>query len=124
MEPQVFQLLARLIENRERLVSKDELVEKVWDGRSVSESAVSRRVKSARKALGDDGRAQRFVKTIHGQGFRFVAEVRASRGAADAVSAPLEAGVEAGPSATWPWARTRRPRSGVSAPRARRAPTC
>src|SRR5215831_13930910 len=77
VEPQVFALLALLVENRQRLVSKDELVEKIWEGRVVSEAAVSSRVKSARQALGDDGRAQRFIKTIHGQGFRFVGDVSA-----------------------------------------------
>ena len=77
LEPQVFAVLALLVENRERLVSKDELIEKVWDGRVVSEAAVSSRIKSARQALGDDGRAQRFIKTMYGQGFRFVAEVKA-----------------------------------------------
>jgi TolB-like protein len=79
LEPQVFALLAFLVEHCERLVSKDEILEKVWDGRIVSESAVASRVKSARKALGDDGKHQRFIRTIHGQGFRFVAEVRAER---------------------------------------------
>lgn len=76
LEPQVFALLAFLIEHRERLVSRDELVEKVWDGRFVSDSAVASRVKSARKALGDDGKTQRFIRTLHRQGFRFVAEVQ------------------------------------------------
>jgi len=80
VEPQVFALLLLLVENRDRLVSRDEVVEKVWDGRIVSESAVDSRVKSARRALGDDGKAQRFIRTIHGKGFRFVAE--ASEGAA------------------------------------------
>jgi TolB-like protein/Tfp pilus assembly protein PilF len=79
LEPQVFALLAFLVENRERLVSRDELLEKVWDGRLVSDSALASRVKAARRALGDDGKAQRFIRTIHGQGFRFVAEVRAER---------------------------------------------
>jgi len=79
LEPQVFALLAFLVEHRERLVSKDEIVEKVWDGRIVTDSAVASRVKSARKALGDDGKAQRYIRTIHGQGFRFVAEGRAER---------------------------------------------
>jgi TolB-like protein/DNA-binding winged helix-turn-helix (wHTH) protein/Tfp pilus assembly protein PilF len=79
LEPQVFALLAFLVENRERLVSRDELLEKVWDGRMVSDSALASRVKAARKALGDDGKAQRFIRTIHGQGFRFVAEVQAER---------------------------------------------
>jgi TolB-like protein/Flp pilus assembly protein TadD len=79
LEPQVFALLAYLVEHRERLVSKDEIFEIVWDGRVVSDSALSSRIKSARKALGDDGRSQRFIKTIHGQGFRFIAEVRTER---------------------------------------------
>lgn len=79
LEPQVFALLAFLVEHRERLVSRDEIFEKVWDGRIVSDSALSSRIKSARKALGDDGRAQRFIKTVHGQGFRFVAEVQVRR---------------------------------------------
>lgn len=79
IEPQVFALLAFLVEHRERLVSKEELLEKVWDGRVVTDSALASRVKSARKALGDDGKAQRFIRTIHGQGFRFVADARTVR---------------------------------------------
>jgi len=79
LEPQVFALLALLVENRERLVSKEEIIDKVWDGRVVSDAAVASRVKSARQALGDDGKSQRFVRTIHGQGYRFVANARASR---------------------------------------------
>jgi len=70
LEPQVFALLALLVENRERLVSKEEIIDKVWDGRVVSDAAVASRVKSARQALGDDGKSQRFVRTIHGQGYR------------------------------------------------------
>jgi TolB-like protein len=81
VEPQVFALLALLVENRERLVSKDEIIEKVWDGRVVSDSAVASRVKTARKAIGDDGRTQRYIRTIHSRGFRFVASVKAARGA-------------------------------------------
>lgn len=79
IEPQVFALLALLVENSERLVSKDEIIEKVWDGRVVSEAAVASRIKSARQALGDDGKTQRCIRTIRGQGFRFVADVRVSR---------------------------------------------
>src|SRR5262252_3703993 len=91
LEPQVFGLLALLVENRERLVSKDEIVEKVWDGRVVSDAAIASRVKSARQALGDDGRAQRFIKTLHGQGYRFVAQVSAAQSAAAiTVAARLE----------------------------------
>ena len=86
VEPQVFGLLALLVENRERLVSRDEIIEKVWDGRVVSDAAVASRVKSARQALGDTGKEQRFIRTVHRKGFRFVAEVKAARGA-EAISA-------------------------------------
>jgi TolB-like protein len=81
LEPQVFRLLALLIENHGRLVSKDEIIEKVWDGRVVSDAAVASRVKSARQALGDDGLGQRFIKTVHRRGFRFVADVKVVRSA-------------------------------------------
>src|SRR5882757_11195474 len=77
LEPQVFALLALLVENRERLVSKEEIIDKVWDGRVVSDAAVASRVKSARQALGDDGKSQRFIRTIHGQGYRFIASAKA-----------------------------------------------
>lgn len=73
LEPQVFSLIVHLLENRTRVVSKEELVEVIWDGRFVSDSAVSSRIKSARKALGDNGRTQKYIKTIHGRGFRFIA---------------------------------------------------
>ncbi len=76
VEPQVFALLALLIENRGRLVAKEQLLEKIWDGRIVSDAALSSRVKSARRAIGDDGRAQRYIRTAHRQGFRFVADVK------------------------------------------------
>ncbi len=76
LEPQVYALLALLIQSRDRLVSKDEIIDKVWGGRFISESAVSSRVKSLRHSLGDDGTEQRIVKTIHARGFRFVAQVK------------------------------------------------
>ena len=90
VEPQVFALLALLVENRERLVSKDEIIEKVWDGRVVSEAAVASRIKSARQAIGDDGKAQRCIRTIHGQGLRFVAEVRAAQDVQPLDTPPLK----------------------------------
>ena len=77
LEPQVFALLALLVENSERMVSKDELIEKVWDGRVVTDAALASRVKSARQALGDDGKSQQFIKTVHGQGYRFVGKATA-----------------------------------------------
>jgi DNA-binding winged helix-turn-helix (wHTH) protein len=76
IEPQVFALLHVLVENRDRLVSRDEIIEKVWDGRAVSDSALDSRIKSVRRALGDDGKTQRLVRTVHGRGFRFVGDVR------------------------------------------------
>ena len=76
LEPQVFALLAFLVEHRDRLVSKSEIFEKLWDGRVVTDSALTSRIKSARQALGDSGKTQRFIKTIHGKGFRFVADVQ------------------------------------------------
>jgi TolB-like protein len=76
IEPQVFALIAYLAEHRDRMVSRDELFEKLWEGRIVSDSALASRIKSARRALGDDGRAQAIIKTVHGQGLRFVADVR------------------------------------------------
>ena len=76
VEPQVFALLALLVENRDRLVTKDEIIEKVWDGRIVSDAAVASRVKSARKAIGDDGKNQRLIRTVQRRGFRFVGDVR------------------------------------------------
>ncbi len=75
VEPQVLSLLIYLIDQRQRVVSKQDLVEAVWDGRFVSDSAVSSAVKAARRALGDDGQKQRFIKTVHGRGFRFVGEI-------------------------------------------------
>ena len=75
VEPQVFALLRLLVENRHRLVPREEIVEKVWADRIVSDSAVSSRIKSARQALGDDGATQRWIRTVHGQGLRFVGEV-------------------------------------------------
>jgi TolB-like protein/DNA-binding winged helix-turn-helix (wHTH) protein len=77
VEPQVLGLLLYLVENRDRLITKDEIVERIWNGRIVSDSAVTSRVKSARKALGDDGRTQGLIRTVHGKGYRFVGEVGA-----------------------------------------------
>ena len=102
VEPQVFALLALLIENRERLVSKDELVEKIWDGRIVSEAAISSRIKSARQALGDDGRTQRFIRTIHGRGFRFVGEVEVDRRGAMSGGGGADGALEVGDSSFVP----------------------
>jgi len=96
VEPQVFSLIALLVENRERLVSRDEIIEKIWDGRIVSDAAISSRIKSARQALGDDGKAQRYIRTVHNQGLRFVAPVHATR---NVCAAPTES-IDANPGDT------------------------
>lgn len=76
VEPQVFALLQYLIENRDRVVLRDEIFQVIWQDRAVSDAALSSRIKSARAALGDSGSRQSFVRTAHGRGFQFVAPVR------------------------------------------------
>jgi pimeloyl-ACP methyl ester carboxylesterase/DNA-binding winged helix-turn-helix (wHTH) protein/DNA-binding CsgD family transcriptional regulator len=76
MEPQVFDVLALLVSNRDHVVTKDELMEKVWGDNFISEAALNSRVMSARKAIGDTGREQRLIRTIHGRGYRFVGDVK------------------------------------------------
>ncbi|MFN4089435.1 MAG: winged helix-turn-helix domain-containing tetratricopeptide repeat protein [Alphaproteobacteria bacterium] len=75
VEPQVFELLVLLVDNRHRVVTRDELIERVWGGRIVSDAALSSRIKAARQAIGDDGATQRLIRTVHGRGFRFVGTV-------------------------------------------------
>src|SRR5471032_1156559 len=76
LEPQVFDLLVYLIQNRERVVSKDDLYATIWEGRAVSESALTTRINAARSAVGDSGEKQRLIKTLLRKGIRFVGEVR------------------------------------------------
>jgi len=75
IEPQVLALIALLAGNRERLVSRDEILEKIWEGRVVSDTAITSRIKSARKVLGDDGTRQRVIRTVNKLGLRFLPEV-------------------------------------------------
>lgn len=75
IEPQVYDLLLRLIDCRNRVVSRNELVESIWGGRVISEAAINSRIKSARAALGDDGRSQKWIRTLHRAGYRFIGEV-------------------------------------------------
>ncbi|NIC05995.1 winged helix-turn-helix domain-containing tetratricopeptide repeat protein [Billgrantia bachuensis] len=76
-EPQVIELLVLLVEHRDRMVTKQEINEVVWRGRIVSEAALSSRIKLARQLLGDDGRSQTYIRTIHRKGFRFMGVVQA-----------------------------------------------
>lgn len=73
VEPQVFEVLAHLVEHRERVVPKEELLDAVWGDQYVSESALSSRIKSARRAVGDTGRDQRVIKNVYGRGYQLVA---------------------------------------------------
>jgi TolB-like protein/DNA-binding winged helix-turn-helix (wHTH) protein len=77
LEPQVFDVLLYLVQNRDRLVTKDDLIAAIWNGRIVSESTLSSRINAARKAIGDSGEQQHLIKTYARKGFRFVGEVRA-----------------------------------------------
>ena len=80
VEPRVFDLLVYLIENKDRVVTKDDLIANVWAGRIVSDSALAGAINSARKAVGDSGQAQRLIRTVHRKGFRFIGSL--SNGAA------------------------------------------
>ena len=75
VEPQVFDLLTYLVENRDRVVSKDDLIETIWNGRIVSESTLTSRINAVRTAVGDTGKNQAVIRTIPRKGFRFVGDV-------------------------------------------------
>jgi len=76
VEPQVFDLILYLVENRDRVVTKDDLINAVWGGRIVSESALTTRINAARTAIGDSGKSQHLMRTLPRKGIRFVGDVR------------------------------------------------
>src|SRR5215813_12968267 len=84
VEPQVLDLLIYLVENRDHVVGKDDLISSVWGGRIVSDATLSSRISAARKALGDNGNEQKLIRTIARKGFRFVgsAHMQSNRDAA------------------------------------------
>ena len=90
--PQVFDLLDYLIRNRERVVSKDELINAIWNGRSVSDAALTTRLNAARGAIGDTGEKQRLIKTLARKGFRFVGTVREAQSALGVAVTDINAG--------------------------------
>ena len=90
IEPQVFGVLAYLLAHRDRLVTKDELLQGVWGHRFVAPTTLNSRIKFARQAVGDSGSSQRVIKTVHGRGFRFIAQVEERAPAAGAVDARME----------------------------------
>jgi predicted ATPase/DNA-binding winged helix-turn-helix (wHTH) protein len=93
VEPQVFEVLGYLASNPGRLITKEELLDKVWGDQFVSESALSTRIKTARQVLGDSGRLQRYIKTVHGRGYRFDAGVDPGPGAT-AAAAPTDSSAD------------------------------
>jgi adenylate cyclase len=88
VEPQVFDLLVYMIENRDRVVTKDDLIQSIWKGRIVSESALTTRINAVRKAVGDSGDSQRLIRTLPRKGFRFVGEVTCQPSPSAAAAAP------------------------------------
>lgn len=84
-EPQTLLILKYLLEQRHRMVSKADLLEEIWEGRAISDWAVSAGIKSVRQVLGDTGTERKFLRTVHGKGFRFVAEVSIAGQAAPAL---------------------------------------
>jgi TolB-like protein len=97
--PQVFDLLLYLVRNREHVVSKDELLDGVWEGRAVSESTLTSHINWARKAIGDNGQEQRLIRTVARKGFRFVGDVREEQPSAGLGSAGPGSGVSHEPRA-------------------------
>lgn len=99
VEPQVFDVLAYLFAYRDRVVTKEELLDGVWGHRYVAPTTLNSRIKHARQVVGDDGAAQRVIRTIHGLGFRVVAHVEERTGVPAATAPPLEQRIQfcAGP---------------------------
>lgn len=79
VEPQVFDLLVYLVEHKDRVVTRGELLENLWKGKVVSDSALGARLKDARKAVGDSGKKQEVIKTIHGRGYQFISPIKESK---------------------------------------------
>ena len=111
VEPQVFDLLHLLIQSRDRVVSRDDMLAAVWHGRIVSEATLSSRVNSARTAIGDNGDEQRLIKTLPRKGFRFVGAVREE---SDLPAAPPSNPPRRARSRRSPCRRFRRSRSSLS----------
>src|ERR687890_1297929 len=108
VEPQVFAVLAHLVRHRDRMVTRAELLDEIWGGHFVTDSALASRVKAARRAVGDSGRDQRVIRTLHGRGYRFLAPVTEQPPAAgpplpvpETVAAPAGRAAELAQLARW-----------------------
>jgi DNA-binding winged helix-turn-helix (wHTH) protein len=95
VEPMVFDLLCFLVENAGQVLTREAIIERVWKGRFVSEATVSSCIKSARKALGDSGQNQTYIRTLRGRGFQFTAPVE---GSAQEAADPTRFGMGSSPS--------------------------
>jgi DNA-binding winged helix-turn-helix (wHTH) protein len=104
VEPQVFAVLVHLATRPGRLVTKEELLDEVWGSRFVTESSLTSRIRAARRAVGDDGRRQEVIATVHGRGYRFVADVESDDGDADPAAQDAQAtvGARTGDRPGWP----------------------
>jgi DNA-binding winged helix-turn-helix (wHTH) protein len=105
VEPQVFDLINYLVQNRDRVVSKDDLIASIWGGRIVSDSTLTSRINAARKAIGDSGEDQKLIRTVARKGLRFVGDVRTqSRDtqSADAATRQIDASAGLRPAASQP----------------------
>ena len=91
LEPQAFDVLAFLVQERDRVVPKTEILDSVWGDQFVSESAMTTRIKQVRQSLGDDGRTQKYVRTVHGRGYQFVGDLTSVASPTPATPAPLVA---------------------------------
>ena len=79
LEPHAVDILTYFLQHRDRVVTKRELLEQLWPGRFVGEGILAQRMMTIRKAIGDSGHAQQCIKTVHGRGYRFAAEVTVHR---------------------------------------------
>jgi TolB-like protein len=89
VEPKVFDLLLLLATNNHRVVTRDEVIEKIWSGRAISDAALATCIKAARRAIGDDGKAQRLIRTLQRRGFHFVGDVTERRRSASPAAPAL-----------------------------------
>lgn len=92
LEPKTLRLLLFLIENRGRLIEKEEILNAIWNGTHVTENALTREIGKLRKTLGDDPKAPKYIQTVHTRGYRFIAELNETNGEAPAVSTEAQNG--------------------------------
>jgi len=92
LEPKTLRLLLFLIENRGRLIEKEEILDAIWSGTHVTENALTREIGKLRKSLGDDPKAPKYIETVHTRGYRFIAELAEANGSGTPVSPKVETG--------------------------------